>query len=121
MTKQPKVAVIIDDDPDWLSIFDESLVSAGFTVQRCQTFCDNPDASVFLVDARDEWEDVVGPGFVRTLRSSHPRAVIIGMSSTLNYTQPGATGTVQAQFLLAGANGVWNKSDSLAALLSLLK
>lgn len=115
-----RIAVVIEDDLGWQAIFVEFLESAGFVVQACVTFCDNPQATVFLVDGLDPNEIPVGPGFVRTLRASHPNAFIVGKSSNLAFRAPGSSETLQMQFLAAGANAVWEASGSLESLINLL-
>lgn len=120
-TPQMRIAVVIDDDIGWREIFAEIIGASGFTVIRCPTFCDDPQASVFVVDAQDPNGIVVGPGFVKTIRASHPDAVIIGISGNLDFIQAEASLTVRAQFIAAGANVAWDKSDfSIAKMRSLL-
>ncbi len=115
-----RIAVVIEDDLGWQAIFVEFLQGAGFVVQPCVTFCDHPQAMVFIVDGLDPNEIPVGPGFVRTLRANHPNAFIVGKSSNLAFRLPGSHETLQMQFLAAGANAVWETSGSLESLINLL-
>ncbi len=115
----PRVAVVIEDDAGWLAIFTEVLQGAGFTVQPCPTFCDHPSAVLFIVDGLDPNGVVVGPGYVRTLRAAHPGGTIIGKSSFLGFRDAGTGQTLEALFLAAGANAVWETTADLDDLQNL--
>ena len=112
------MAIVIDDDIDWGETVAEKLRMLGFNVKVCLTFCDQPEATVFLVDAQDKGI-VVGPGFVMSLRANHPDAIIIGMSSKLDFIQASMTQTVREQFLAAGANYAVSTENVTTTLKSL--
>jgi len=110
-TPQSRIAIVIDDEERWRSIIVEELQKVGYTVHSCPTFCDYPGATVIVVDAQDPSRAVVGPGYVKTLRLSHPQAFIVGLSAALELIQPGASVSIRAQFTLAGTNLNLDKND----------
>lgn len=105
----PRVALVIDDDPGWLNIIGFQLSRLGVEVIKCATFCDDPRATIFIVDGQDPHDAVVGPMFVSQLRVSHPDGFIVGISGRLDVLIEGETQLLRAQFLAAGANAVVDK------------
>ncbi len=113
----PRMAIVIDDDPSWSRILNFRLQELGFEVITCITFCDDFRASLIFVDGQIEvgLEDViVGPGMVSQLRLNHPRgqAVIVGFTGRPDFLDATSGRTLEALFLQAGADLVWNKGIS---------
>lgn len=119
-TPQQKKVIVIDDDLGWGNILKLHLASLGFSVRVCPTFCDEPDANFFVIDGQDPQEQIVGPGFIRSIRSAHPDAFIVGISGRLDTLEAGQSETIRIQFMVAGANAVINKGGSIEEQLKAL-
>lgn len=120
-----RIAVIIDDEFAWRREFNKALTQAGYRAETYDSFQDNVDATLFIVNAQDGDGRVVGTEFVARLRVSHPYAIIIGTSADLSYIQPRATMTVQEQFHAAGTDfelntAAYNRDEFLAQIRTLL-